>query len=130
MKSFLVWINLFSCFVQREDETRQKRPTTASQRTFINFVSAKQRKINQKASSKAKRRGQELLKIIDLDFVSFDMFDLPPVKEYELYMRSFGRSDTKQVGFIWLLCKSLFMWYLSTLAAYSLVHVCTRELSE
>lgn len=26
----------------------------------------------------------------------YDMFDLPPVKEYELYIRSFGRSDTKQ----------------------------------
>lgn len=24
------------------------------------------------------------------------MFDLPPVKEYDLYIRSFGRSDTRQ----------------------------------
>ena len=26
----------------------------------------------------------------------YDMFDLPPVKSYELYIRSYGRSDTKQ----------------------------------
>ena len=28
----------------------------------------------------------------------FDLFDMPPVSEYELYMRQFGGSNTKQVG--------------------------------
>ena len=54
--------------------------------------------MSDKVSSKARKRGQELQKIIDLDIASFDLFDMPPVKEYDLYMRSFGRSNTKQVG--------------------------------
>ena len=32
-----------------------------------------------------------------MDKASFDMFDMPPVNEYEMYMRSFGQSNTKQV---------------------------------
>jgi hypothetical protein len=35
--------------------------------------------------------------LIDLDVVVFEMFDLPPMNEYELYIKNFGRSDTKQV---------------------------------
>lgn len=39
--------------------------------------------------------------LIDLDVVVFEMFDLPPMNEYELYIKNFGRSDTKQVhGFV------------------------------
>ena len=79
-----------------EDQRRSsKRPTTGKAR--INFVSAKQRQISSKASSRAKTRGRELLQIIELDRVAYDLFDMPPVGEYELYMRTFGRSDTKQV---------------------------------
>lgn len=35
--------------------------------------------------------------LIDLDVAVFDIFDLPPMNEYELYIKNFGRSDTKQV---------------------------------
>ena len=42
------------------------------------------------------QRFEDLSKLIELDVSAFDMFDLPPVKEYELYIRSFGRSDTQQ----------------------------------
>jgi hypothetical protein len=35
--------------------------------------------------------------MIELDVSNYDLFDLPPVKEYDLYIRSFGRTDTKQV---------------------------------
>lgn len=35
--------------------------------------------------------------LIDLDVAAFDIFDLPPLNEYELYIKNFGRSDTKQV---------------------------------
>lgn len=40
---------------------------------------------------------QELMHLIDLDVAAFDIFDLPPLNEYELYIKNFGRSDTKQV---------------------------------
>ncbi|XP_013391905.2 WD repeat-containing protein 60-like [Lingula anatina] len=73
-----------------------KRPVTSRSRGFINFVSAKQRQISDKAASKARRRGQELLQLIELDVANFSLFDLPPVKEYELYMRNFGSMNTKQ----------------------------------
>lgn len=36
--------------------------------------------------------------LIDLDVAVFEMFDLPPMNEYELYIKNFGRSDTKQVN--------------------------------
>ena len=35
--------------------------------------------------------------LIELDVARFDLFDMPPVNEYELYMRTFGSSATKQV---------------------------------
>jgi hypothetical protein len=70
---------------------------SARPRTFINFVSAKQRVLNQSQASKARRRANDLKNMIELDTVFYDLFDLPPVREYELYIRSFGRSNTKQV---------------------------------
>ena len=40
--------------------------------------------------------------LIDLDVAAFDIFDLPPLNEYELYIKNFGRSDTKQVTYRFL----------------------------
>lgn len=77
-----------------DDRSHNKIP---QQRTFINFVSAKQRTLSDKASNKTRVRGRDLLQMIDLDVASYNMFDLPPVKEYDLYIRNFGRSDTTQV---------------------------------
>ncbi|XP_064644540.1 cytoplasmic dynein 2 intermediate chain 1-like isoform X2 [Lineus longissimus] len=85
-----------------EDEPRfdRRRDTQSSRntagRSFINFVSAKQRQMSRKAASKAKERGNEILKMVDLDVSAFDMFDLPPVREYDMYIMNFGRSNTKQ----------------------------------
>ncbi|XP_076436992.1 cytoplasmic dynein 2 intermediate chain 1-like [Babylonia areolata] len=74
-----------------QDRSRSARP-----KTFINFVSAKQRVLNQSLASKARRRADDLKNMIELDTVFYDLFDLPPVREYDLYIRSFGRSNTKQ----------------------------------
>lgn len=44
-------------------------------------------------------RSTKLLRLIDLDFSSsFSLLDLLPVSEYDRYIRSFGRKNTKQVG--------------------------------
>ncbi|XP_067864101.1 cytoplasmic dynein 2 intermediate chain 1 isoform X6 [Heptranchias perlo] len=65
--------------------------------TFIDFVAAKQREISSKAASKQKKRSAELLRLIDLDFsVSFSLLDLPPLNEYDVYIKNFGRTNTKQ----------------------------------
>ena len=36
--------------------------------------------------------------MIELDVVTFDLFELQPLSEYEVYMRSFGTAGTRQVG--------------------------------
>ncbi|ESP02269.1 hypothetical protein LOTGIDRAFT_199790 [Lottia gigantea] len=77
-------------------ESKQSQKPVSRGRTFINFVNAKQRAVDQKVSDKTRKRGKDLLKLIEFDHASFDIFDLPPVKEYELYIRSFGRTDTRQ----------------------------------
>ncbi|XP_032900496.1 cytoplasmic dynein 2 intermediate chain 1 isoform X2 [Amblyraja radiata] len=65
--------------------------------TYIDFVAAKQREINSKVACKQKKRSVELLRLIDLDFsVSFSMLDMPPLNEYDVYIKSFGRRNTKQ----------------------------------
>jgi len=35
-----------------------------------------------------------------LDVRSIDLFDMPPMTEYELYMKRFGSSDSRQVRFV------------------------------
>uniref|UniRef100_A0A8D0H3H3 Dynein 2 intermediate chain 1 n=1 Tax=Sphenodon punctatus TaxID=8508 RepID=A0A8D0H3H3_SPHPU len=66
---------------------------------FMDFATAKHRQNIQKITSKQKKRSSELLRLIDLDFsVSFSLLDLPPVNEYDMYIRNFGRTNTKQVG--------------------------------
>ncbi|XP_025908768.1 WD repeat-containing protein 60 isoform X1 [Nothoprocta perdicaria] len=64
---------------------------------FMDFGMANQRQISQSMASKQKKRSSELLQLIDLDFsVSFTLLDLPPVNEYDMYIRNFGRMNTKQ----------------------------------
>lgn len=80
-----------------EEEDRDGyQPRPERPRTAINFVSAKQRAVSRKTASKTAQRGKDLLQMLELDFASFDILDLPPVKEYDLYIRAFGRSDTRQ----------------------------------
>ncbi|XP_059495553.1 cytoplasmic dynein 2 intermediate chain 1 isoform X2 [Stegostoma tigrinum] len=65
--------------------------------TFIDFGAAKQREISSNVASKQKKRSAELLRLIDMDFsVSFSMLDLPPLNEYDVYIKNFGRTNTKQ----------------------------------
>ncbi|XP_062423656.1 cytoplasmic dynein 2 intermediate chain 1 isoform X2 [Rhea pennata] len=64
---------------------------------FMDFAMANQRQSSQSVVSKQKKRTSELLQLIDLDFsVSFTLLDLPPINEYDLYIRNFGKMNTKQ----------------------------------
>ncbi|XP_041823466.1 cytoplasmic dynein 2 intermediate chain 1 isoform X2 [Melanotaenia boesemani] len=76
----------------------EKTKSTSSQRgKFIDFVAAKQREVSQKVATKQKKRSTELLRLIDLDFsMTFCLLDLPPVSEYDMYIRNFGNANTKQ----------------------------------
>ncbi|XP_044033202.1 cytoplasmic dynein 2 intermediate chain 1 isoform X2 [Siniperca chuatsi] len=85
---------------EEEDRSRgsEKNQSRASQRgKFIDFVAAKQREVSKKVATKQKKRSTELLRLIDLDFsMTFSLLDLPPVNEYDMYIRSFGTANTKQ----------------------------------
>ncbi|RMC04781.1 hypothetical protein DUI87_17953 [Hirundo rustica rustica] len=64
---------------------------------FMDFQMASQRQSSRSMASKQKKRISELLPLIDLDFsVSFSLLDLPPVNEYDMYIRNFGKMNTKQ----------------------------------
>ncbi|XP_041371733.1 cytoplasmic dynein 2 intermediate chain 1-like isoform X2 [Gigantopelta aegis] len=80
-----------------DERFRDTPPNASRSHTFINFVSAKERVLSHTMASKTRRRAEDLASMIELDTVAYDMFDMHPVKEYELYIRSFGRSNTKQV---------------------------------
>ncbi|XP_076828350.1 cytoplasmic dynein 2 intermediate chain 1 isoform X1 [Brachyhypopomus gauderio] len=65
--------------------------------TVIDFTAARQREISHTAH-KQQKRCAELLRLIDLDFsVTESLLDLTPVSEYDLYIKRFGSSNTKQV---------------------------------
>ncbi|NWQ69528.1 WDR60 protein, partial [Neopipo cinnamomea] len=64
---------------------------------FMDFQMANQRQSSRSMASKQIKRSSELLPLIDLDFsVSFSLLDLPPVNEYDMYIRNFGKMNTKQ----------------------------------
>ncbi|KAM9387655.1 cytoplasmic dynein 2 intermediate chain 1 [Phaethornis superciliosus] len=64
---------------------------------FMDFQMANHRQSSRNMASKQKKRSSELLPLIDLDFsVSFSLLDLPPVNEYDMYIRNFGKMNTKQ----------------------------------
>ncbi|XP_009575873.1 PREDICTED: WD repeat-containing protein 60, partial [Fulmarus glacialis] len=64
---------------------------------FMDFQMANQRQSSRSMASKQKKRSSELLPLVDLDFsVSFSLLDLPPVNEYDMYIRNFGKMNTKQ----------------------------------
>lgn len=79
-----------------DDQDSDSEPARPVTRGLINFSGARQRAMSRKAHSKTTKRAHDLLQMIELDVSSYDLFDLPPVKEYDLYIRSFGRTDTKQ----------------------------------
>lgn len=46
-----------------------------------------------------RKRSAELLRLIDLDFsTTISLLDLPPISEYDMYIRNFGAANTKQVS--------------------------------
>uniref|UniRef100_A0A3B5BEE2 WD repeat domain 60 n=1 Tax=Stegastes partitus TaxID=144197 RepID=A0A3B5BEE2_9TELE len=81
----------------REEEDRSKWSKASQRGKFIDFVAAKQREVSKKVATKQKKRSTELLRLIDLDFsMTVSVFDLPPVNEYDMYIRNFGTVNTKQ----------------------------------
>ncbi|KAK6299959.1 hypothetical protein J4Q44_G00299920 [Coregonus suidteri] len=79
----------------RDSETLQSKGSQHGR--FMDFVAAKHREVSKKVASKQKKRSTELLRLIDLDFsITFSLLDLPPVNEYDMYIKNFGTTNTKQ----------------------------------
>ncbi|KAK7881757.1 hypothetical protein WMY93_030166 [Mugilogobius chulae] len=79
----------------RDSEKTESK--TSQPGKFMDFVAAKQREVNKKVATKLKKRTTELLRLIDLDFtLTSSLLDLPPVNEYDMYIRNFGTANTKQ----------------------------------
>lgn len=62
----------------------------------LDFATAQKSQAQSKALSKSAQRGNDLVRLIELDTIYFDLFELKPQTEYEIFMRSFGRSETVQ----------------------------------
>ncbi len=76
---------------------RDQRPMTGSVRGFINFSSAQQRHKTQVAMGKANKRGEELLHMISLNVVTFNLLELPPIS-YDAFMKTFGATNSLQAA--------------------------------
>ncbi|XP_055990801.1 cytoplasmic dynein 2 intermediate chain 1 isoform X2 [Sorex fumeus] len=64
---------------------------------FMDFATASHRQKSRSQALKQKTRSTKLLRLIDLDFsFTFSLMDLPPVNEYDMYIRNFGKKNTKQ----------------------------------
>ncbi|XP_068002127.1 cytoplasmic dynein 2 intermediate chain 1 isoform X1 [Melanerpes formicivorus] len=90
----------------KKTENEKEKPTMERQYPSVrnsfcgilmDFQMANQRQSSRIMASKQKKRCSELLPLIDLDFsVSFPLLDLPPVNEYDMYIRNYGKMNTKQ----------------------------------
>ncbi|KAL6491233.1 hypothetical protein MHYP_G00015780 [Metynnis hypsauchen] len=81
--------------VSADSERHSKKGRTHGR--VIDFAAARQREVSQQAVDRQKKRSTELLRLIDLDFsVTECLLDLPPVSEYDMYIKSFGMANTKQ----------------------------------
>nr|WAW84841.1 cytoplasmic dynein 2 intermediate chain 1 [Halisarca dujardinii] len=67
-------------------------------RAFLDFSTVKSIKTDLVTVRRMKTRGRDLQGMIDFDIVQFEMFDLAPVSEYEVYMRSYGQRDCSQIA--------------------------------
>ncbi|XP_054848145.1 cytoplasmic dynein 2 intermediate chain 1 isoform X2 [Eublepharis macularius] len=84
--------------MERQDSPRRS-PASGK---FMDFQTAKHRQSIRKVASQQKKRSSELHRLIDLDFsVSFCLLDLPSVSEYDMYIRNFGKINTKQAYAQW-----------------------------
>ncbi|EGD72604.1 hypothetical protein PTSG_04339 [Salpingoeca rosetta] len=64
----------------------------------MDFSRAAKRAKGTVAGSRAMRRFKALSSMVQLDFVSFNLFELAPVSVYELYIRSFGNDSYTQTA--------------------------------
>ena len=81
----------------RKGEDRERVDEERKPSGLINFSAARARQKTQIAAKAATSRGSELLGMIRLDIVTFDLLDMPPIR-YEAFMKTFGKTNTLQAS--------------------------------
>ncbi|KAM4874645.1 cytoplasmic dynein 2 intermediate chain 1 isoform 2-T2 [Thomomys bottae] len=85
------------CEKQSRADTNNSPSRTPVCGIFVDFATASYRQKSRSQALKQKTRSTKLLRLIDLDFsFTFSLLDLPPVNEYDMYIRNFGKKNTKQ----------------------------------
>eukprot|EP00727_Mastigamoeba_balamuthi_P006507 m51a1_g2477 putative atp-dependent rna helicase eif4a (1223) ;mRNA; f:60481-65440 len=75
-------------------EERAKRGPVLPTRKVVDLEESR----NMSEAEKRLRRGAELLKMVTLDAGTYELADIPPMSQYELYMSKFGRSNAAQTS--------------------------------
>ncbi|KAJ3226324.1 WD repeat-containing protein 60 [Clydaea vesicula] len=71
------------------------------QRKILDLSAQQESKKTSLSEEKRLKRWKDLKNLIDLDIVEFQILDLQPLNEYELYIRSFGSSNSVQSATQW-----------------------------
>jgi hypothetical protein len=82
-----------------QHESSERTDSNQSSATFIDFGSAKRRNYFSKTAGRLQGRAKDLFDIIELETISHSLFEHHPTNEYELFIQSFGKSNSTQVGF-------------------------------
>ncbi|KAJ3020525.1 WD repeat-containing protein 60 [Thoreauomyces humboldtii] len=88
--------------LQQETAKRLERVSSAlPKRRFVGLETARKEAQRAKLSvtdSRQALRAKDLSKLITLDVCDYDLFNLNPMNEYELYIRNYGTSNTVQAS--------------------------------
>ncbi|KAH7946466.1 hypothetical protein HPB49_025501 [Dermacentor silvarum] len=71
-------------------------PTSFSTYSLVSYLTAQKKEENKKVLSKAQQRAKDVLEMVSLDTMTYQVFDVPPIT-YDVYISTFGRADAKQV---------------------------------
>ncbi|XP_077484875.1 cytoplasmic dynein 2 intermediate chain 1 [Amblyomma americanum] len=71
-------------------------PTSFSTYSLVGYLTAQKKEESKKVLSKAQQRAKDVLEMVSLDSMTFQVFDIPPTT-YDVYITTFGRADAKQV---------------------------------
>ncbi|KAH7952070.1 hypothetical protein HPB52_017889 [Rhipicephalus sanguineus] len=71
-------------------------PTSFSTYSLVSYLTAQKKEEEKKVLSKAQQRAKDVLEMVSLDTMTYQVFDVPPIT-YDVYISTFGRADAKQV---------------------------------
>ncbi|KAL3208292.1 hypothetical protein MRX96_009644 [Rhipicephalus microplus] len=71
-------------------------PTSFSTYSLVSYLTAQRKEQEKKVLSKAQQRAKDVLEMVSLDTMTYQVFDVPPIT-YDVYISTFGRADAKQV---------------------------------